>query len=150
MADNNATPRTTVGFDDLPYFQDYLREVLKPKIERAIDSVTRSLSETAWRQVVAMVAADQQGAPEIAGALIRPLLEGKLGLKLETKLDAHFGSTPVAKPTSTAPAGVQLDNDNDADGVTRAGGADVMTVRRRPVTNPLANAVMTNVRPPVR
>ena len=77
-----------------------------------------------------------------AASVIRPLLENKLGLKLQAKLDSQF-ATP---PASTTPApGVDL-----GEGMLRtpgADGVDVMTVRRRPITNPIANAVANNTRP---
>ncbi len=145
MADNVNGHGGTVGFDDLPYFQDYLQNVLRPRVERAIESVTKSLTETAWKQVLADVAAaDEPGKSEIATALLRPLIENKLGLRMETKLASQFGA---AKPPVKAPAGPSaIDLESDS-GVTRVGGpngADVVTVRRQPVVNPLANAVVNS------
>src|SRR5882724_4670907 len=134
MADTSVNGQGgNAGFDDLPYFQDYLQNVLRPRMEQALESVSRSLTETAWRQVLAEVAAaDGQGKSEIA-ATLRPLLESKLGLRIETKLGSQFG---VPKPK--APSAIDLESDT---GVTRVAGADVVTVRRPPVVNPLANAV---------
>lgn len=139
----------TVGFDDLPYFQDYLKNVLRPRVERAIETVNKTLTETVWKQVIAEVAADQPGMSEMSAALLKPLLEGKLGLKMQALLSSEFGvsKSSEASPAQAAPApAIDLEGDT---GVTRVGGAagvDVMTVRRRPVINPLANAVV-NSRP---
>lgn len=143
MADNgiNGNPHT-IGFDDLPYFQDYLQNVLRPRVERAIETVTKQLTETAWKQVIADVAAaDELGKSEIATALLRPLIENKLGLRMETKLASQFGA---AKPVIKAPGPAPVDLESDT-GVTRVpGGPDVVTVRRQPVINPLANAVVNS------
>lgn len=127
-----------VTIEDLPYIQDYLQTVLRPRVERAIEALDRSLTEAAWRHIVASVASEQQGAPEGAAAAIRPLLEQKLGLRISVKLDSQFGVSAVSP-------GVDL-----GEGVTRTpgqDGVDVMTVRRRPITNPIANAVASNPRP---
>jgi hypothetical protein len=143
--------RSTVGFDDLPYFQDYLKDVLRPRIERALEAVDKSMTEWAWRQVIAALAAEQ-GTPEIAAALLRPLLEGKLGLKIETKLTSQFGNEAATRPepvAQPAPAGAV---DLESEGVARTPGGPEVMVRRRPnPANPLVNAVMSSgPRPPVR
>ena len=153
MADgmtNGDEARATIGFEDLPYFQDYLKDVLRPRIERALEAVDKALTDAAWRHIISAVASEQ-GTPEVAAALLRPLLESKLGLRLEARLSARFadGSNAAEQaPTSTpaATSGVDLESDS---GMTRAGGLDgpeVLTVRRRPVTNPLVNAVMSSAR----
>lgn len=146
MAENSVNGHGgTVGFDDLPYFQDYLQNVLRPRVERAIETVNKSLTEAAWRQVIAEVAAEQPGTTEAATALLRPLLESKLGLKIEARLASQFGAAkPVKAPGSTLASPIDLESDS---GVTRVGGpagADVITVRRQPVSNPLANAVVNS------
>ena len=133
----NPSVRLTV--DDLPYLQDYLQSVLRPKVERSMESLEWLLTEAAWRHIVASVASDQHGAPEGAAAAIRPLLEQKLGLRISVRLDSQFGATASASSSS-----------DPADGVTRTpgqDGVDVMTVRRRPIANPIANAVASNPRP---
>ena len=132
-------PSVRLTIDDLPYFQDYLQNVLRPKVERSIESLDRLLTEAAWRHIVASVASEQHGAPEGAASAIRPLLEQKLGLRISVKLDSQFGASV---PTS---ASVDL-----GEGVSRTPGqegVDVMTVRRRPINNPIANAVASNPRP---
>ena len=140
---NGTTGQTSrAGFDELPYFQEYLQTVLRPRIERAIEALDRSLTEAAWRHIIATVATDQHIAPEVAGPMLRPLLEQKLGLKMQARLESQF-STPGA----AAPA-VDM-----GEGMTKAGGdgPEVLTVRRKPVVgNPLVNAVMGNPRPVVR
>jgi hypothetical protein len=153
MADNGMNGHGgTFGFDDLPYFQDYLANVLRPRVERAIEKVNKSLTEAAWKQVIAEVASDQPEMTEMAAAMLKPLLEGKLGLKIEATLSSQFGVAKVAEPSMQVPSAMHplpmIDLESDS-GVMRAGGsagADILTVRRRPVINPLANAVM-NSRP---
>lgn len=139
--DSNGMNGPRTGFDELPYFQDYLQSVLRPRVEKALESIDRLLTEAAWRHIVSTIATEQQLSHEVAATVVRPLLEQKLGLKLQAKLDSQFGAPAV----STAATNVDL-----GDGVTRTpgvDGAEVLTVRRRPMTNPLANAVAGNPRP---
>ncbi len=152
MAENGLNGKGgTIGFDDLPYFRDYLQNVLRPRVDRAIDSVSKQLTDMAWKQVISEVAKDHPEMSEMSTALLRPLLEGKLGLKIEALLSTEFGvaraaNAPVEQTPSAATPPIDLNSDS---GVARVGGdagVDVMTVRRRPVTNPLANAVV-NSRP---
>lgn len=135
---NGHTPaRLTI--DDLPYLQDYLQGVLRPKVERSMESLERLLTEAAWRHIVASVAADQHAAPEGLAASIRPLLEQKLGLRISVKLESQFSASMATPPSVDMGEGVARSPGQD--------GVDVMTVRRRPMTNPIANAVASNPRP---
>ncbi len=130
-----------LGMEDLPYFQEYLQTILRPRVEKAIESIDRLLTEAAWRHIISTIAADQHLTPETAASIVRPLLEQKLGLKLQAKLESQFGA---ATPATSGP-GVDL-----GEGMTRTpgmDGADVLTVRRRPMINPIANAVASNPRP---
>jgi len=129
-------------FDELPYFNEYLQAILRPKIEKTLETMDRLLTEAAWRHIISTVATDQRLPPEIATTVIRPLLEQKLGLKMQVKLESQFATPP---PVPAPAPGVDL-----GEGVTRTpgpDGVDVMTVRRRPITNPIANAVANSSRP---
>jgi hypothetical protein len=136
-----AASQFRAAFDELPYFQEYLQSVLRPKIEKTIETLDRLLTEAAWRHIVATVAADQHIPADAANSIIRPLLEQKLGLKMQVKLDSSF-ATPAPAPPPVPPVDM-------GEGVTRPGvdGPEVLTVRRRPLNNPMANAVANNSRP---
>ena len=134
---NGATAARGTGFDELPYFQEYLQAILRPKIEKTMETLDRLLTEAAWRHIIATVAAEQHLSAEVASTVIRPLLEQKLGLKIQVKLESQFANSP---PSLTGDVG---------DGVAKPVGTDaeVLTVRRRPMNNPIANAVASNPRP---
>lgn len=113
----------------MPYFREYLTEVVRPRVEAALRSIEGGLTEGVWAAVVATLMKDDATAD--AGAL-RSLLEQHLGLKLQTRLTAEYAPPPAA-PASTPGA------------TSGAEPPDVVTARRRPMTsNPLAQAVLDN------
>ncbi|MFM9994283.1 MAG: hypothetical protein ACKVU4_00620 [Phycisphaerales bacterium] len=124
-------------FADLPYFKDYLREVLRPRVEAMLKSVDANLTETVWRVLLASLAREQ-GEPAIDPAILRSMIEEHLGLRLEARLQAEF--TRAAEAAPTAPP-----SPSAGGGGEPAEPPDVTLARRRPMTtNPLAQAVMDN------
>lgn len=85
-----AEPAPVVSVDSLPFLEEYLQEVLRPRAERVLQSVERSLTEVIWRQVVKALAAEQSNAGEATPAMIRYLLEQRLGLRIEASLKRGF------------------------------------------------------------
>ncbi len=112
-------------FDDLPYLDHYLRDILRPRVERAIQMVHRSLTESVWQHVVRLVAAEQPSGNDETPAMIRKILEERMGLRMEASLTTAFtalGDTPAG---SARPA------------------PDVVV---RPAALPLVNAVLASSR----
>ncbi len=112
---------------DLPYFKEYLRDVLRPRVEAALRTVEAGLPEAAWRALVAELGREQAD-PAADPVVLRALIEEQLGLKIDVKLTADIGGP--------APAG---------GAVGPADSPEVVTAKRRPMTsNPLAQAVLDN------
>jgi hypothetical protein len=91
---------TAKPFDELPYMDAYLRDILRPRVERTIQAVGASLQESVWRQVVKLLAAEQPFGNDETPGMIRTLLEDKLGLRLEVGISSAFadGGAPVSVP----------------------------------------------------
>lgn len=124
----SSTPRP---FADLPYLRDYLREVLRPRVDAVLRGVDAGLTETAWKLVLAGLAREQ-GDAAIDPAVLRSMLEEHLGLRIEARMQAEF-TQPAAASPPPQPASDQVEP------------PDVVMARRRPMTtNPLAQAVMDN------
>ncbi|MFN0130998.1 MAG: hypothetical protein ACKVW3_00445 [Phycisphaerales bacterium] len=84
------TPRLPT-LDELPYLDEYLNTLLRPRVERAVQAIDRSLTESIWRQVLKTIAAEQPGWNETHAAGLRSLVEARLGLRLSAKLEWGFG-----------------------------------------------------------
>jgi hypothetical protein len=114
-------------FDDLPYADQYLRDILRPRVERAIQLVDRSMTESVWQHVVRMLAAEQPSGNEETPVMIRRMLEERLGLRLEARIDVAF--TGMGEQPSPQHA---------------AGQTPEVVVRPSPL--PLVNAVLAGTR----
>jgi hypothetical protein len=87
---------TAPAFADLPYLDDYLREILRPRVEKALQSIERTLPDMIMRQVFRLVAAEQPTASEAMQATVRSLVEHRLGLKVRVALEREFSEAPAA------------------------------------------------------
>jgi hypothetical protein len=94
---------TAPAFADLPYLEDYLREILRPRVENALQSIERTLPDMIMRQVFRLVAAEQPAASEAMQATVRSLVEHRLGLKLRIALEREFSAAPEPRQAE-APA----------------------------------------------
>lgn len=109
----------------LPYFEEYLASVLRPRIERILSQGQDTWNEIVWRAVVHAVAADQQAARPMSQEAIERLLRDSLGLKIDAKVTTRF--EPPARPAE--PLATRIEPD----------GGDV--VDRRSESNPLVRAI---------
>ena len=124
--------------DHLPYYREYLDQILKPRIVRIIDEVRTNLAAHAWNELLERMAEDQSAGGSTDAAAIqkmRKLLEQTLGLRIGVHMDAEFsdGVRPAAPTAET------VRRPDHIDVVDRSGFPD----------NPLARAV-GGVRRPVR
>jgi hypothetical protein len=92
--------------EDLPYAQEYIRDILRPRVERAIQLVDRSMTESVWQHVVRILAADQPTGDAQSPAIIRKLLEESLGLRMAANVNVSF--EPGAEPPSEPRPQVQI------------------------------------------
>jgi cell division ATPase FtsA len=92
-------------FEGLPFLDQYLRDILRPRVERAVDIVAGSLEEAVLERVVQVLAAEQPSGGAETPDMIRRLVREKLGMRFEVKVSAVFGAPqpaarmePAAKP----------------------------------------------------
>lgn len=129
------TTRTPPPGADMPYFREYLRTVLRPRVESLLQALNGRLDDVVWRELLEALSRDQGGAGAMDSDTLRGLLEEHLGLRLDAQVRGTFAEAALPEPP---PAGTRPD-----DGANDASGA-----RRRAVTvNPLANAVLDNRAP---
>jgi hypothetical protein len=99
------------GFDQIPYYREYLEHILKPRVIRALEEIRQRFSERAWAELVAKMAEEQRpGASADPEALqkLRGMLEQGLRLQLNAALSASFAGAPVegGAPSNGAAADV--------------------------------------------
>lgn len=122
------------SMDQLPYFQEYIEQILKPRVARVIEDVRANLTEQVWGELLARVAEDQKpggsGDPQLV-AKMRVMLESTLRLKIQADFAAEFSGAPG----HPSPHVVQPPH---ANGDGREG---VDVIDRNFPNNPLARAV---------
>ena len=92
------------AFDEIPYLDDYLREIVRPRAERTLQSVSKALSESVWQHLIRLLAAEQPAATDATPAMLRSLLENQLGLRINVSLQAEFGQPTAGQPPSASDA----------------------------------------------
>jgi hypothetical protein len=122
--------------DQLPFFTEYLEQVLKPHVSRAIEDVRPHLTEHVWQAIVMALSRDQRIDPNDAAGLrrLRTMLEQMLGLRLAVHLDASFerdGQVSVPATNAMPPQATRV----EPVGARASGDAAVVP------DNPLARAV---------
>lgn len=120
------------NLDHLPYYREYLDQILRPRIVRLIEEVRAGLTAYAWNELLERMAEEQSPGASTDAATIqkmRVLLEGTLGLKVDVSMNAEFSDGGGVRPIAPAP-----------DTVRRADQVDVVDRSGFP-DNPLARAV---------
>jgi len=117
---------------DLPFFGDYLRQVLKPRVESVLEG-----HDDQWGDMVWMAIAEAVAGGEAPVERVIELLRDRLGLRLDVKVEAHFDAIENAP---------QAEGDRGEGGavegeVIDGNGAEQVNVRRRMSISPLAAAV---------
>ncbi len=119
------------SLEHLPYYKEYLDQILKPRVVRLIEDVRADLASHAWNELVERMAEEQNPGGSTDAATIqkmRALLEHTLGLKVGVHMQAEFGDGGVARTTAAPEAARRADH--------------VEVVERSPFPdNPLARAV---------
>ncbi len=95
----NAPDQTPVEL--LPYYREYLDQILRPRVVRLVEEVRANLATHAWNELLERLAEEQSPGASTDIATIqkmRTLLESTLGLKLGVHMHAEFADGPAAKP----------------------------------------------------
>jgi hypothetical protein len=126
----------------LPYFDEYLAAVLRPRVEKLLEAIDERLTEMVWRQLLKQIAADQSMVGPFEGETVRRLLEETLGLRLQARLESSFTAPAPAAATPASGGGGPA-----APEAVSGEPPQVVTTRRAPLAgNPLANAVLDHIR----
>jgi len=124
--------------EHLPYYREYLDQILRPRVMRLVDEVRANLGAHVWNELLERMAEEQNPGASTDAATIqkmRVLLEQTLGLKVGVHMQAEFADGAVVRPASpTAPAHGHVDTARRPDHV------DVVDRSSFP-DNPLARAV---------
>ncbi len=93
------------SLENLPYYREYLDQILKPRVVRLIEEVRSNLAAHAWNELLERLAEDQNPGGSTDSAVIqktRILLEQTLGLRLGILLDAEFSADQAANRSQTS------------------------------------------------
>ena len=128
--------------ENLPYYREYLEQILKPRVVRLIEEVRGNLAAHAWNELLERLAEDQNPGGSTDSAVIqklRVMLEQTLGLRLGVLMDAEFaGAAPADKSQQPSSNGSEAARHGDSAEVRPA--AEVVEHGKFP-DNPLARAV---------
>ena len=122
------------SLSDLPYLNEYLSSVLRPRVERAIKELRASLTDSAWAELVRLIGQDQPG--DVSEESVRALLTETLGLEISVDVIATFNGEAAQRGSAA--------DSSDATDVIDANDRDVeqVEVRRRGGGRPLVNAIL--------
>lgn len=123
-------------FDELPYFQEYVDHVLKPRVSRLIDRLEPRLAEWAWKYVIDRIVGEQKTGVAASPDAVRALLEEQLGLTITIQVSGAFEREPGEMPASP----IVVTAETTAPESPLRESVQVVTQRRMP-DNPLARAV---------
>jgi len=115
----------------MPYWGEYLRQVLRPKVEKVLEEHADNWNEMVWELMAKTIADQQPGGAPASIEQISTLLRDELGLQLQVSVSAEF----VESDGSTTPV------EPDVVGSVSESGAERVEVRRRTSVSPLAAAV---------
>jgi hypothetical protein len=121
------TDNTDAG---LPYFEEYLQAVLRPRVERLLSRQTEDISAQVWAALVKSVLAEQRPGSPITADNVERLLRESLGLSIEARVEASFGDGGSAAAAPT----------NGGGAVAERGANGEEVINRRPMS-PLVRAV---------
>lgn len=128
-------PAGQTRLDHLPYYREYLEQILKPRVASVVEEIRAGLTDQVWAHLLQRIAEDQNpGATPDPQTLqqLKAMLESTLRLHLGVQLTADFDGTPAvpgAAPTPVQPGAKGEGRDN------------VNVVDRNFPNNPLARAV---------
>jgi hypothetical protein len=79
------------GLEQLPYYREYVDQILKPRVGRIIEDIRSALTDQVWAELLDQMARDQ-GMPADAASVekMRVLLEQGLKLRLSAHIVADF------------------------------------------------------------
>ncbi len=134
---------SNVKIAGLPYFEDYLREVLRPRVERIIQRDQASWQDMVWQAVIQQVLAEQPVGSHLDASTIDRILRDVLGLRIDASISASFqGPGAGGPPVRTLDAGDRAGLATVASAPMNGAPDDAVIMDRRGEGNPLLRAVV--------
>ncbi|MFN0133680.1 MAG: hypothetical protein ACKVW3_14275 [Phycisphaerales bacterium] len=127
----------------LPYYEEYVEQILRPRVAKLAEEVRSSLAEQVWREIVARLASDQRsGIPPTPESMeqVRHVLAETLGMRIVADLQVSFGGAAPAASHAPAPTPAPA-TVNTAARHDPAAPAQEVVERGGFLDNPLARAV---------
>ncbi len=85
------------SLSQLPYYREYVDQILRPRVGRMVDELRANLTEHVWAALVERLAMDQGKSPDPqALEKLKAMLTETLGLRLNVQLNAEFAGAPQA------------------------------------------------------
>jgi hypothetical protein len=88
--------------EQLPYYQEYVEQILKPRVMRLLEDVRGRLAEHAWQDLLIHMAHDQGDSQPTAESLakLRTTLETSLVLQVNVQLSVECGASEAEQPSA--------------------------------------------------
>ncbi len=91
-----------VNSESLPYFDEYLTAVLKPRVERILAREQDEWNHLVWKALIKTILAEQRPGSPITAENLERLLRENLGLEIQARVETSFAGEPGADPASYA------------------------------------------------
>lgn len=138
----------TGGMNQLPYFRDYVEQILRPRVVRLVEEVRAGLDERVWNDLLTKMAEDQQpGSSSDPATLagLKQMLQGTLGMSVSVNLQAEFDGQSVNSGGGSSSGGAS--GGGQASGTVHGevvgdGRQNVDVVNHKIPDNPLVRSVL--------
>lgn len=132
--------------EQLPYYREYVEQILRPRVVRLVEEVRANLGDRVWAELLALMAEDQQpGSSGDQATLesLRSMLEGTLGLRLSVQMNTEFvGGSVESAPGGGGAVGSAGSGGAGAPTANADGRHNVDVVNHKIPDNPLVRSVM--------
>lgn len=122
--------------ENLPYFDEYLTGVLRPRVERILAREQEEWNGLVWKALVKTILAEQKAGSPITADNLERLLRDNLGLRIEARVETSFHGEPGAAQHADHTHDVHDAQQGDAP----RGTPDDVIAARRPMS-PLVRAI---------
>lgn len=126
----------------LPYFDDYLREVLRPRVERIIQRDQASWQEMVWQTVVQQILDEQPQGSHLDTSTVDRILREVLGLRIDAIVSASFETPTSGGGAASSAQHADRQNASPLAPPNGQAGQDAVVIDRRGEGNPLLRAVV--------
>lgn len=84
------------GDTPLPYFDEYLSAVLRPRVERILAREQDEWNHLVWKALIKTILAEQRPGSPITAENLEHLLRDNLGLRIDARVETSFADQPAS------------------------------------------------------